>query len=149
LAEAKVVTKAIENTKVAFLFEEIFVIFGVLKLIVTNKGAQFTSKLVRDLTENYKIRHRKSTPYHPQANEQVEAINEVLENEMTKIVQLNRKDCSKKLRDALSAYKITWKNTNGFSPYQLVHGKECLLPIELEVHTFKLLAELGLELSDT
>ena len=66
--DAKAVTKAIENTVVTFLFEEIFVRYGVPRQIVTDQGTQFTSKLVRDLTEKYKIKHRKSTPYHPQAN---------------------------------------------------------------------------------
>lgn len=65
---------------------------------------------------------------------------------MAKTVQLNRKDWLEKLRDALWAYKITWKNTTGFSPYQLVYRKEVLLPIEFQIHTFKLAAELGLEL---
>jgi len=51
-----------------FLFEEIFVIFGIPRHIVTNQGAQLTSNIVRDLTEKYKIKHRKSTPYHPKVN---------------------------------------------------------------------------------
>ena len=76
---------------VTFLFEEIFVRFGVPRYIVTDQGAKFTSKLVRDLTEKYKIKHRKSAPYHPQENRQVEATNKFLENIMTKTVQLNRK----------------------------------------------------------
>lgn len=44
--EAKAVTKATKNTVVNFLFEEIFVRFGVPRQIVTDQGAQFTSKLV-------------------------------------------------------------------------------------------------------
>lgn len=49
---------------------------------------------------------------------------------MKKKVQMNMKDWSEKLRDALWAYRITWKNTTRFSPYKLVYGKEALLPIE-------------------
>jgi len=78
----------------------------------------------------------------------VEATNKVLENIMTKTVQMKKKDWSEKLRDALWAYRITWKNTTGFSPYQLVYGKEVLLPIEFQIHTYKLAVELGLELSE-
>ena len=53
---------------VEFIYEEIFTRFGVLREIVTNKGTQFTSKLMKELTMKYGIRHWKSLPYHPQAN---------------------------------------------------------------------------------
>ena len=41
---------------------------------------------------------------------------------------MHRKDWSAKLTKVLWAYRITWKNSNGFSPYQLVYGKQVLLP---------------------
>ena len=59
---------------------------------------------------------------------------------------MNRKNRSNKFRDALWAYKITWKNTTRFNPYHLVYGKEVPLPIEFQIHTFKLAAKLGMEL---
>eukprot|EP00253_Pinus_taeda_P030643 PITA_30643 len=147
-AEAKAVSRATEDTVVTFLFEEIFVRYGVPRQIITDQGTQFTSNLVQDLIEKYKIKHRKSTPYHPQANGQVESTNKVLENIMTKTVQLNRKDWSEKLKDALWAYRITWKNTTGFIPYHLVYGKEALLPIEFQIQTYRLAAELGMDLTE-
>eukprot|EP00253_Pinus_taeda_P002703 PITA_02703 len=75
----------------------------------------------------------------------VESTNKVLENIMTKTVQLNRRDWSEKLKVALWNYRITWKNTTGFSPYQLVYGKEALFPIEFQIQTYRLAAELGID----
>ena len=40
------------------------------------------------------------------------------------------------------------EETNGFNPYQLVYGKEVMLPIEFKIHAYKLAAKLGLELSE-
>ena len=105
--EAKPLPRATEQTVVNFLFEEIFVRFGVPREIVTDQGAQFTSKLVQEIAEKYKIKHRKSTPYHPQANGQVESTNKTLEGIITKIVQMHRKDWSARLTEALWAYRIT------------------------------------------
>ena len=115
--EAKALVRATEQSVVNFLFEEIFVRFGVPREIVIGQGTQFTSKLVQDIEEKYKIKHRKSTPYHPQANGQVESTNKTLESIMTKTIQMHRKDWSYNINEALWAYRITWKNNIGFTPY--------------------------------
>ena len=101
---------------------------------------------MQEIADNYKIKHRKPTPYHPQANGQVESTNKTLETIMTKTVQMHKKDWSNKLHEALWAYIITWKNSSGFTPYQLVYGKQVLLPIEFQIHTFKLAVDLGADI---
>jgi hypothetical protein len=64
--EAKALPEATEHTVVEFLHEEIFARFGIPREIVTEGGTQFTSWIVRDLMNNYKIKHKVITPYHPQ-----------------------------------------------------------------------------------
>eukprot|EP00253_Pinus_taeda_P031758 PITA_31758 len=109
------------------------------KEIVTDQGGQFISNLVEKLMEEYKVKHIRSTPYHPQVNGQVESTNKVLEGIITKIVHLHRRYWAERLLEALWAYRTTWRNTIGHSPYELVYGKEVLLPIEFQVKTFKML----------
>ena len=103
---------------------------------------------MKEIADKYKIKHMKSTPYHPRANGQVESTNKTLDTIMTKTVQMHRKDWLGKLHEALWAYKITWKKSTSFTPYQLVYGKKVLLLIEFQIHTFKLAADLGVELSE-
>jgi len=146
--EAKALPSATENSVVQFLFEDIFTRFGVPREIVTDQGSQFTFNLMEKLMEEYKIKHKKYTPYHPQANGQVESTNKVLENIITKTIHLHRRDWAERLSEALWAYRTTWRNTTGHFPYELVYGKEVLLPIEFQVKTFKMAVQLGMNLSE-
>ena len=51
---------------------------------------------------------------------------------MEKTISTNKKDWSVKLDNALWAYKIAYKSPIGMSPYKIVFGKPCNLPLELE-----------------
>ena len=51
---------------------------------------------------------------------------------LEKMVKPNRKDWSQRLDDALWAYRTAYKGPIGTTPFQLVYGKACHLPVELE-----------------
>jgi hypothetical protein len=127
--EAKSLFRATKKSVVEFIYEEIFTRFGVPREIVIDQGTQFTSKLMREFTKKCGIKHRKSCPYHPQANGQVESTNKVLEAILTKTVQLHHQDWDDRLPEALWAYQTTWRNTTRHTPYKLAYGKQVLLPI--------------------
>ena len=146
--EAKALPFATENVAVSFIFQDICTHFGVPREIVIDQGTQFTSKLVKKLVDQYKIKHWKSTPDHPQANGQVESKNKVIETILTNIVHLHKNDQAEKLPEALWAYRTTWRNTAGHNPYELVYGKKVLLPIEFHIQTYKTTIQLDLDLSE-
>jgi hypothetical protein len=73
-----------------------------------------------------------STAYHPQTNGQAETSNKQLKGILMKTVTKGGKDWSKKLDEALWAYRTARKTLIGMTPYQFVYGKTCHLPVELE-----------------
>eukprot|EP00253_Pinus_taeda_P003803 PITA_03803 len=146
-AETKAIKAATEEKVAEFLRENIFYKFGYPREIVTDQGIQFTSNLIEDLLAHHIIKHRTSTPYHSQANGQVEVTNRALEGILTKVVSSSRKDWADRLVEATWAYNTTRKTTTSFTPYELVYGKRTLLSIEFEYNTLRMAAQLDLDLS--
>nr|GFC57187.1 reverse transcriptase domain-containing protein [Tanacetum cinerariifolium] len=72
------------------------------------------------------------TAYHPQTSGQVEVTNRGLKRILERTVGQNRALWTKKLNDALWAFRTAFKTPIGCTPYRLVYGKSCHLPLELE-----------------
>jgi len=120
------------KTVVNFLHKNIFTRFGTPRVLISDGGNHFCNNLLENVLKMYNIRHKVSTPYHPQTSGQVEVSNHQLKQILEKIVASNRKDWPRKLDDPLWEYRTAFKTHIGLSPYQLVYGKACHLQVELE-----------------
>ena len=96
-------------TTAKFLFENVVTIFGFPNILISDQGTYFVNKLIVELTTEFQIQHKKTTPYHIQANGTVEAFNKVLENALTKVWNVCRDDWDQKVSTILWAYKRTCK----------------------------------------
>ncbi|GJR30461.1 reverse transcriptase domain-containing protein [Tanacetum coccineum] len=82
--------------------------------------------------QRYGVTHKLSTAYHPQSNGQTEVTNRAIKRILERSVGYNPKDWSKKLNDALWAFRTAYKTPTRCTPFRLVYGKACHLPVEIE-----------------
>ncbi|XP_074315448.1 uncharacterized protein LOC141651646 [Silene latifolia] len=110
----------------------IFPRFGVPRVVISDRGMHFREQQLTALLSKYGVKHRRGLGYHPQTSGQVEVSNRELKEILSKVVSKSRKDWSDKLEDTLWAYRMAFKTPIGASPYRLVYGKSCHLPVELD-----------------
>jgi transposase InsO family protein len=136
------------NTTAFFVFNQIITRFGIPSEIVTDHGSHFQNKMMVELASKLGFRHGHSSPYYPQENGQAEAVNKSLKTILQKTVSQSKSDWHIMIYPALWAYQTTIKTTTGFSPFQLVHDVELILPIKCKIPSLNLAVMLLLDTSD-
>ncbi|RDX65363.1 pol, partial [Mucuna pruriens] len=136
--EAKATKTNKAKVVMEFLKSNIFCKFGVPKALISEQGSHFCNRIMATLLEMYGVVHRVATTYHPQTNDQAEVFNKEIKKLLQKMENLRSED-------ALWAHRTAYQTPLGMSPYQIVFGKVCHLPVEIEHRAYWELEELCLE----
>ncbi|GKB07698.1 reverse transcriptase domain-containing protein [Tanacetum coccineum] len=106
--------------------------FGVPKDLISDRGTHFCNSQLEKALQRYGVTHKLSTAYHSQSNGQTEVTNWVIKHILERSMGYNPKDWPEKLNDALWAFRMAYKTPTGCTPFKLIYGKTCHLPIEIE-----------------
>ncbi|GFW07400.1 transposon Ty3-I Gag-Pol polyprotein [Trichonephila clavipes] len=107
-----------------FLLEEIVLRQGAPRVIITDRGAVFRSRLVSSLVDLCNIDHRFTTAYHPQTNGLTERFNKTLADILSMYVDVEQKNWDEILPFVTFAYNTAKQETTGLTPFYLLHGHE-------------------------
>ena len=113
------------------LVDEMFCRFSVPEQLHSAQGHQFKSQLLAKACKLMHIRKTRTTPYHPQGDGLVERWNRMLLQSLSTSVEDHPENWDQFVRQICMAYNTSVHPTTGFTPFQLMFGREARLPVEL------------------
>jgi transposase InsO family protein len=129
--------RAADATNSKKMFHEVILPrYGVPLVVISDGGSHIIDRLFRKALRDIGVNHQIATPYHPQMSGQAETSNKQIKNILQKTVTVMGKNWRNKLSEALWVYRTAYKMPIGMTLYQLVYGKTCHLPIEIEHRAF-------------
>nr|GEW49424.1 hypothetical protein [Tanacetum cinerariifolium] len=126
--------------------KSLFARFGNPRAIISDRGTHFCNDQFAKVMLKYGVTHRLAIAYHPQASGHVKVSNHGLKRILERIVSENQASLSNKLDDALWDFRTAFKTPIGCTPYKLVYGKACHLPIEIEHKAYSALKHANFDL---
>nr|GEY76735.1 reverse transcriptase domain-containing protein [Tanacetum cinerariifolium] len=136
------------DTRVVCKFlKSLFARFGSPRAIISDCGTHFCNYQFAKVMLKYGFTHRLSIAYHPQTSGKVKVSNRGLKRILERTIGENHAFWSDKLDDALWAFRTAYKTPIGCTPYKLVYGKACYLPIELEHKAYWALKQANFDLT--
>jgi transposase InsO family protein len=112
--------------------EVIFLRYRVPRIVTSDGGSHLIDQAFQKALTEVGVDHWIATPYHPQTSGQAETLNKQIKNILLKTMNQMGRSWRSKLSETLCAYRMAYKTPISMSPHQLVYGKTCHLPIELE-----------------
>lgn len=105
-----------------------FCMFGIPKRILSDQGAEFNSKLMKELTKLFQTKHCLSSPYHPQTNGALERSHLTLKDYLKHYINDNQTNWDEFIPFAMFAYNSHVHNSTKYTPYETLFGYKPFLP---------------------
>ena len=129
--------KSIDAEHVAEKLVELFARVGIPREILTDQGSNFMSQLLVELYRLLHVKPIRTSPYHPQTDGLVERFNQTLKSMLRKATAIDGKDWDKLIPYLLFAYREVPQASTGFSPFELLYGRDVRGPLDILRETWE------------
>lgn len=135
VCEAKALESANANSMAKFFWTQIYCRYGCPRRVITDNGAEVKAAF-EVLMTTLNIPHVKISSYNKHASGVVERGHYTMREALVTSCGGQMSKWPDKLPLAVFADRITVSRITGFSPYQLLHGADPILPFDLAEATF-------------
>eukprot|EP01088_Endostelium_zonatum_P003701 TRINITY_DN1489_c0_g1_i1.p1 TRINITY_DN1489_c0_g1~~TRINITY_DN1489_c0_g1_i1.p1 ORF type:complete len:1387 (-),score=354.22 TRINITY_DN1489_c0_g1_i1:3213-7373(-) len=125
-----------ENIAQVYL-DKIICRYGCPRILLTDRGSQFTSKLFNQVNKLLKTKHRTTTAYHPQTNGVIEKFHESLVGAIKFLCASNEENWDEYIDVSLFIFRTTNNKTIGKTPFEALYGFKASLPADIELGVIK------------
>lgn len=110
---------------------KLFSTFGLPKVVQTDQGTNFMSRLFKQVLSQLNIKHEVSSAYHPESQGALERFHQTLKSMLRTFCAQSEKEWDEGLPLLLFAVRETQQESLGFSPAELVFGHTVRGPLKL------------------
>ena len=129
--------RSIDAEHVAEELVQVFSRVGIPEEILTDQGTNFMSQLLAEVYKFLRIKPIRTSPYHPQTDGLVERFNKTLKTMVRKMAISEGRDWDTLLPYVLFAYREVPQASTGFSPFELLYGREVRGPLDVLRETWE------------
>ena len=109
-------------------------IMGIPEVMTTDQGKEFHNQVNAELMKVFRIDHRMTTAYHPQANGLDERLNQTLINALSKFAQVNKDMWDEKLAEVIYSYNTAVQESSKHTPFEAMFGRMGRLPVDFNAN---------------
>ena len=135
--EARALRRADSHSVATFIYEDLICRHGLPQRVVMDGGSENLG-FTKTLLEKYRIKNVHISAYHPQSNGLVERGHGPVVNALSKYTSEEPANWPRYLSLALWADRITIRRSTGYSAFELLYGRDCLLPVDLDVLSWRM-----------
>jgi hypothetical protein len=114
-------------TVAKIIVEEFVCRHGAPEKILTDRGRNFTSKLINEISEKLDIKRILTASYHPQTNGQPERFNRTMGEMLTMYVSDHQQDWDEYLPYIAFAYRTAVNDSTRETPFKMLFGRDVRL----------------------